>query len=199
MELFERPQDENMLPFGGVAKCFGKIFTDELCRSYFEELEGSIEWRHDEVMMFGKCITTARRVAWVADEGLSYAYSGRSKQPAGWTELLLGLRGKCQVMTGAMYNSCLLNFYHSGGEGMGWHSDDEKSIVPGSSIACLSFGAERKFSFRHKDTREGVSLLLENGSLLEMKGAIQENWQHQLPKSKRVLGPRISLTFRLMR
>jgi len=81
---------------------------------------------------------------------------------------------------------------------LGWHSDDEKSIVPGSSIASLSFGAGRKFSFRHKATRETVSIILENGSLLDMRGATQSHWHHQLPKTRKVAEPRVNLTFRRM-
>jgi alkylated DNA repair dioxygenase AlkB len=81
---------------------------------------------------------------------------------------------------------------------MGWHSDDEREIVPNSSIASLSIGAERKFSFKHKATKETQSLLLQNGSLLEMAGSLQQNWWHALPKSKKVNGPRINLTFRQM-
>jgi alkylated DNA repair dioxygenase AlkB len=148
--------------------------------------------------MFGKRIITARQVAWVADDGISYSYSGTTKQALPWTETLLFLKKSAENRTGASYNSCLLNHYHHGGEGMGWHSDDEKSIVPGSSIAAISLGAERKFSFKHRATKETVSLLLENGSLLDMRGETQKHWLHQLPKSKRISEPRISLTFREM-
>jgi alkylated DNA repair dioxygenase AlkB len=81
---------------------------------------------------------------------------------------------------------------------MGWHSDDEKEIVANSSIASLSLGATRKFSFKHKQSKEIVSINLENGSLLEMKGSIQKNWWHALPKTTKVLAPRINLTFRQM-
>ena len=96
------------------------------------------------------------------------------------------------------YNACLLNLYHNGDEGMGWHSDNEKEIITNSSIASLSIGAQRKFAFKHKLTKETHSLILENGSLLEMKGTIQQHWLHCLPKSKKVQTPRINLTFRQM-
>jgi alkylated DNA repair dioxygenase AlkB len=86
--------------------------------------------------------------------------------------------------------------YHDGNEGMGWHSDDEKEIIPNSSIASISIGIERKFSFKNKSSKETVSIQLENSSLLEMKGAIQKNWLHALPKSKKIKTPRINLTFR---
>jgi alkylated DNA repair dioxygenase AlkB len=100
--------------------------------------------------------------------------------------------------TGSNYNACLLNLYHDGEEGMGWHSDDEKEIVPNSSIASLSFGAERKFAIKHKATKEKHSLLLESGSLFEMLGSFQKHWLHSMPKSKKIIAPRINLTFRQM-
>jgi alkylated DNA repair dioxygenase AlkB len=101
--------------------------------------------------------------------------------------------------TNQKYNACLLNYYHDGMEGMGWHADNEKEIVPNSSIASLSLGANRKFSFKHKISKETISIVLENGSLLEMKGALQKHWLHALPKTTKVVTPRINLTFRQMR
>jgi len=91
-----------------------------------------------------------------------------------------------------------LNLYHDGNVGMGWHSDDEKSIEGNSAIASVSFGAERRFSFKHKQTKETISVLLENGSLLLMQDATQKNWLHGLPKSTKIILPRIDLTFRTM-
>jgi len=198
MDLFANGPQANILPHGGIAIYHGSIFPSEESSRILGDLLTDIPWRHDEVVMFGKHITTARKVAWIADEGVAYAYSGKSRQPAAWTETLLELKTICENRTGAVYNSCLLNLYQDGSEGMGWHSDDERSLAPGSSIAALSLGAERKFSFKHRSTKETVSLILENGSLLDMRGTTQKHWLHQIPKSKRVTEPRISLTFRRM-
>ena len=79
---------------------------------------------------------------------------------------------------------------------MGWHSDAEKNLKKNGAIGSLSFGAERKFTFKHKQTSETVSLFLEHGSLLIMKGTTQTNWQHRLPPSKLIDKLRINLTFR---
>lgn len=163
-----------------------------------DALLDEIEWKADELVMFGKVITTSRKVAWYGDPGLSYRYSGRTKEPLAWTESLLTIKAKVEEVSGESFNSCLLNLYHHGGEGMSWHSDDEPSIVTDSAIASVSFGATRKFVFKHRRSGEKVSLLLEDGSLLMMKGETQRHWLHALPKSKRVPGPRINLTFRRM-
>lgn len=199
MDLFPAGPDANLLPRDGEAYYHGRVFGGDECGRILGSLIADIPWEHDETVIFGKRIVTARKVAWFADGAIPYSYSGTVKRAHGWTELLLGLKREAERRTGAAYNSCLLNLYHHGGEGMGWHSDDEKSIVPGSSIASLSFGAERKFSFRHRDTKEAVSIALESGSLLDMRGGTQAHWQHQLPKTKRVSEPRVNLTFRMMR
>jgi alkylated DNA repair dioxygenase AlkB len=57
-------------------------------------------------------------------------------------------------------------------------------------------GAARRFLFKHKQTTEAEELMLESGSVLVMKGETQKNWLHSLPKSTRVIEPRINLTFR---
>lgn len=196
MDFSEVNPAANLLPCDGEVFHHGRLFPDRDCAVSMSKLLREIPWKNDEVVMFGKRIVTARKVAWYADDGVSYSYSGTTKQAYEWSELLLGLRKAVQEKTGAEYNSCLLNLYHDGGEGMGWHSDDEKEIVTGSSIASLSFGAERKFSFKHKETKETVSLMLKDGSLLDMRGQTQRRWVHQLPKTKKVTEPRVNLTFR---
>ncbi len=199
MDLFREKSTVNLLPHGGEAYYHGSVFAPAEADGILQKLLQEIPWRNDETVMFGKHFVTSRKVAWVADSGLSYTYSGTTKQALPWTETLLHLKSIAEAVTDAAYNSCLLNLYHSGGEGMGWHSDDESSLVPGSSIAALSFGAERKFSFKHKRTKETVSLLLENGGLLDMRGETQSHWLHQLPKTTKVSEARVSLTFRRMK
>ena len=116
--------------------------------------------------------------------------------PQAWTSDLLQMKHKIEQLTGHTYNSCLLNLYHSGAEGMGWHSDDEKELDARAPIASVSLGAQRKFAFRHKQDKTTSSLFLENGSLLIMHPPIQEHWHHSLLKTKTVTDPRINLTFR---
>lgn len=199
MDLFGADPKLNLLPHGGEVCYSGVVFSESESAGLLKHLLEEVPWENDVIEMFGKRIVTARKVAWFADDGISYSYSGSMKIPHEWTPGLLGIRKRIESLTGEGYNSCLLNLYHHGGEGMGWHSDDEKSIEAGSSIASVSFGAERKFSLKHKATKELISVNLENGSLLDMRGDTQRNWVHQLPKTKKISGPRINLTFRKMR
>lgn len=150
-------------------------------------------------MMFGRLITTKRKVAWIGDAGCSYTYSGVQKFPQAWTTELLEIKHQVETLANVRFNSCLLNLYHDGNEGMGWHSDDEKELDPLAPIASVSFGGVRKFAFKHRQDKTNISLFLENGSVLLMQSPTQEFWQHSLTKTKRTVGPRINLTFRAIR
>lgn len=150
------------------------------------------------MVVFGKHIVTKRKTAWYGDSDYVYIYSKTEKKALPWTRELVNLKQIVENLSNTKFNSCLLNLYHDGNEGMGWHSDDEKSIEGNSTIASVSFGAERRFSFKHKQSKKTISVLLENGSLLLMKDATQKNWRHSLPKSTRIIRPRINLTFRRM-
>ena len=188
----------NIINKDGIAIYYGLILNEETLPSIYTILFNKIAWQQDQIMMFGKAITTKRKVAFYADNQIDYTYSSVKKKGLPWTPELIQIKNLIESHTGARYNACLLNLYHTGEEGMGWHSDDEKEIIVNSSIASLSIGAERKFAFKHKVSKETMSIMLENGSLLEMKGAIQQHWWHSLPKTKKVGTPRINLTFRQM-
>ena len=193
--LFE---PENLLPYDGIAIYHGVVFDEQeangICKSLFE----NIPWKNDEVLMFGKKIITKRKVAWYADAGITYTYAGVKKSGLEWTSTLDEIRQKVEAITRAKYNACLLNLYHEGEEGMGWHQDNEKEMVAESSIASVSLGAVRKFAFKHATTNVRLDIELANGSLLDMKGAVQAHWYHSLPKTTRIKQMRINLTFRLM-
>lgn len=199
MELFPPAPETNLLPRDGTVLYHGPILpaaeADELLRVFLH----TIPWKNDEAVIFGKRIITARMVAWYGDSEFPYTYSGTTKCALPWTDELRALKARVETLTGHRFNSCLLNLYHHGGEGMTWHSDDEKSLVPDGCIASASLGAARKFSFKHKRTKETVSLVLDHGSLLEMKGATQTHWLHALPKTAKIQTPRVNLTFRRMR
>lgn len=194
----ERLAPGNLLPYDGVVDYRGVIFSSEESQILHDELLSDIPWKSDEVVMFGKRIVTARKTAWYGDSDFSYTYSGGTKQARPWTTGLARLKSIVGKASNATYNSCLLNLYHDGGEGMGWHSDDEKSLAEDAPIASLSFGAEREFRFKHKRTDDKISILLENGSLIVMRGPTQRHWLHSVPKSRKITTPRINLTFRTM-
>lgn len=186
----------NLLPRDGVVHYFGRIFSKTEADRYFEMLLRTIAWSHDEIFLFGKKIVTKRKVAWYGDRAFEYTYSKTTKKAQAWPSGLLEIKMAATHSSGESFNSCLLNLYHSGAEGMGWHSDDEKELKQNGAIASVSFGAARRFTLKHKKTKEKLSINLEHGSLWLMKGPTQAHWLHRLPTSKKVHGPRINLTFR---
>ena len=198
MDLFSNLVDPsiNLLPNDGIVNYYGPVMDHDAAVAYYNILLKTIEWKNDEAVIFNKHIITKRKAAWYGDSNYAYTYSNSTKYALPWTGELLELKRITEKLTQATYNSCLLNLYHDGDEGMAWHSDDEKTLAKNAAIASFSFGAERKFSFKHKHTKETVSLVLENGSLLVMKGATQTNWLHRLPPTKKIQEPRVNLTFR---
>jgi len=196
MDLFNPNPVSSILPNDGEADYYGKILNAEQSQHYFDQLLQHIKWDNDKAIMFGKLIVTKRKVAWYGDQPFDYTYSKTTKSALPWTKELLELKDIIENKTGETFNSCLLNLYHSGEEGMAWHSDGEKDLKKNGAIGSLSLGVDRKFSFKHKVTKQTVSVLLERGSLLVMKGTTQKNWLHRLPPTKKVKHPRINLTFR---
>lgn len=191
-------QAENILHKDGLANYYKDMLTLKQADAYYSDLLSKIEWKNDEALMFGKRIITKRKVAWYADKPFKYTYSNTTKLALPWTKELVEIKKIIENNTGEHFNSCLLNLYHSGDEGMAWHSDDEKELKKNAAIASLSLGAERKFSLKHKKSKKVVSLVLHHGSLLVMKGTTQSNWLHRLPPTKTVTTPRVNLTFRMM-
>ena len=198
MDLFNQTIDKNKnwLPYEGTVNYYGKLFNKKEANYYFEMLLNTVEWRNDEAIIFGKKIITKRKVAWYGDKPFEYTYSNTTKLALSWTKELLELKTAIEKETGELFNSCLLNLYHNGDEGMAWHSDGETDLKKDGAIGSLSFGAERKFVFKHKERKEKVEIFLEHGSLLVMKDTTQTHWLHRLPPSRKITTPRINLTFR---
>ncbi|MEB2781308.1 alpha-ketoglutarate-dependent dioxygenase AlkB [Algoriphagus sp. C2-6-M1] len=198
MDLFNQDSFEyaNLLPKDGTVNYYGKIMPTTEALSYLDYLWNEIQWKNDVAVIFGKRIETKRKVAWYAEKAFEYTYSNHTKTALPWTKQLLELKELIEKKSGETFNSCLLNLYHNGSEGMAWHSDGERDLKKNGAIASVSFGAERKFAFKHKASKVTVSQVLENGSLLVMKGITQSHWLHRLPPTKLVSKPRVNLTFR---
>lgn len=196
MDLFTADKVINILPFDGITNNHGVFLSKVEADFYFKTLLETIPWEHDQAIIFGKIITTKRKVAWFGEEEFNYTYSKITKKANIWTNELLELKQIVEKESNETYNSCLLNLYHSGEEGMAYHSDAEKMLKKNGAIASVSLGATRKFSFKHKENNHRVDIILEHGSLLVMKGETQMHWLHRLPPSKKVISPRINLTFR---
>ena len=179
-------------------KYIENFFDFDQSQLYMKHLTNDIKWKREKIRMWGKEIVTKKRIAWYADEGKSYTYSGSTFYPVQWNEVLLEIKKRVEQHIRFQFNSVLLNEYKSGEVGMGWHSDDEKELGIDPIIASLSFGANRDFIFKHKTDKsfEKIKIHLKSGSLLIMSGSTQHFWKHSLPKRLKVRDPRVNLTFR---
>ncbi|MCL7987789.1 alpha-ketoglutarate-dependent dioxygenase AlkB [Sphingobacterium sp. lm-10] len=191
-----REETVEYLPQDGSSVYYGTIWSTEEANGFLMELLENIAWKQDEALMFGKRILTKRKVAWYGDHPFEYTYSNTTKRALPWTTLLQRIKQEVELVTGETFNSCLLNLYHDGSEGMAWHSDSESELKKYGAIASVSFGAQRKFAFKHKASKEKIDIQLEHGSLLVMSGTTQQHWLHRIPPTKKIHGPRVNLTFR---
>ena len=173
------------------------FFNAENANFYFEKLQQEVPWKQDKIKLFGKEHFQPRLSAFFAEKNVNYAYSGLKLKPEDFSEEILQIKKSVEKISRLTFNSCLANLYRDGQDSMGWHSDDEKELGKNPVIASVSFGAERIFHLKNKtDKTLKRKISLAHGSLLLMEGATQHNWKHQLPKTKKNIGPRLNLTFR---
>ncbi len=163
---------------------------------YLTHFLESIHWKQEEMKMYGKLVKLPRLIAWYGDNAKSYTSSETELIPEGWTKELVTIKEMLEKTCQTKFNSVLLNLYRNGNDSISWHTDDEKELGENPVIVSVSFGATRKFQLRHKETKERIDIELQHGSVLIMQGALQHYWDHQIPKTKKQVGERISLTFR---
>lgn len=176
---------------------FERFLEPDAADRYFIELRETVSWMQQAITIFGKPQAMPRLTAWHGDPDAVYTYSGLRNVPVPWNVPLTDLRKRVEQAAGVRFNSVLLNRYRSGADGMGWHADDEPELGAAPVIASLSLGAPRLFVMRTKvEKKRSLELRLGHGSLLIMRGASQQNFQHAVPKEKRLHGERINLTFR---
>ncbi len=186
----------HLIQHDGDVYYYPSALTHSQAQCYFDDLITHPNWLCDKFIMFGKLITTQRKVMWVGDKPFLYRYAGATKQAEPWPDSVLAIKTHVETLTRTSFNCCLLNLYHNGSESMGWHSDNERELKKNGMIASVSLGAERIFRFKHKKTKQTQSVVLAHASILTMEGELQSYWQHALPPTKKVDRPRINLTFR---
>jgi alkylated DNA repair dioxygenase AlkB len=179
---------------------FPNFLSQEEADCLFDELLESIPWQQDEITVYGKKYLQPRLTALYGNEGKPYSYSNIVMQPQHWTSSLQKIKLRIESTSEINFTTVLLNYYRNGNDSNGWHADNEKELGKNPIIASISLGAERKFQLKHNtDTTQKKNIILEHGSLLLMKGTTQHFWKHQIPKTKKPIGPRINLTFRVIK
>ncbi|MFE3846743.1 alpha-ketoglutarate-dependent dioxygenase AlkB family protein [Flavobacterium sp. LB3P45] len=176
------------------------FFDKDEGETIYAELINDIPWQQDEIIVYGKKHPQPRLTALFGNEGKSYSYSNIKMQPHPWNLLLQKIKAKVERVSNTNFTTVLLNQYRDGKDSNGWHADNEKELGTNPIIASISFGAERAFQLKHNsDKDQKKSIILEHGSLLLMKGTTQHFWKHQIPKTAKPIGPRINLTFRVIK
>ena len=185
-------------PFlNGELAYYPDVFTIPESNELFIKLIECIDWRQESIFIYGRKVLTPRLTAWYGDPGAVYKYSGVAFDPLPWTDELLVIKSRAEALAKTSFNSVLLNLYRDGNDSMGWHSDDEPELGKNPVIASVNLGESRRFDLRLKaDHKQKQHILLEDGSVLIMKGDLQHHWQHRVAKSAKVINPRMNLTFR---
>lgn len=172
------------------------FFTSAESNALLESFISKLPWESMTIKMFGRDTKIPRLQCWIGDEGCEYRYSGKQLNRQIWNQDLTMIREKIYKELKIDFNSVLANYYRDGKDSMGWHSDDEKELGPNPTIASISFGSERDLVFRNKITKKTLAIPQTNGCLILIDGETQKNWQHSIKKTRKVIGPRINLTFR---
>lgn len=195
--LFESTINLNLE--GADITYYPNFFNTEDSNLYLKNLLKTINWQQDTITVYGKKHLQPRLTAFYADNGKTYKYSNIIMQPHTFKNDLLKIKNKIETKLKIKFTSCLANLYRNGNDGNGWHADNEKELGKNPIIASVTFGAERSFQFKHKTNKLlKTKLTLQHGSLLLMQGETQKNWLHQIPKTKKNIGKRINLTFRII-
>lgn len=173
------------------------FFNDDDSQKLMCALLHDIEWKQEKISLFGKHYDLPRLTAWYGDRDKDYHYSGLILKPLPWIAVLEEIKSKIEPVARVTFNSVLLNRYRSGSDSVSWHSDNEIELGQNPIIGSVSLGQSRQFKLKHKLTRQRKNIELTDGSFLLMEGLTQENWLHEIPKSKDQ-GERINLTFRVI-
>lgn len=188
-----------LLSLDGEVVFYKDFFSNDESDKFFDKLHHETEWQQETIQIFGKRTPLPRLTAWYGDPGKTYIYSGIEQHSKPWTPTLLSIKTRIEKIAKVEFNSVLLNLYRHGRDGVAWHSDDEPELGQNPVIGSVSFGATRRFSFRHKQMKERkIDIDLPHGSFLLMRGETQHHWQHQIPKTTKDVSPRINLTFRII-
>ncbi|WP_271782819.1 alpha-ketoglutarate-dependent dioxygenase AlkB family protein [Aquimarina algiphila] len=179
---------------------YPELFSRNQSDVLFETLLKTIDWQQDNITVFGKTYPQPRLTALYSDNDQSYSYSNITMYPKPFTTELVLIKEKIEPISQITFTTCLLNLYRNGQDSNGWHSDNEKELGKHPVIGSVSLGEERWLHFKNKkDKNQKHKIKLQHGSLLLMKGKTQEYWLHQIPKTKKVIRPRINITFRVIK
>lgn len=148
------------------------------------------------VLIFGKRIPIPRQQVGYGETGTFYRFSGVQLNARPWHPILKKVCDWFSQKYKVPLNFVLVNKYKNGHDYIGWHADDEADLKH-KNIVSLSLGATRRFLLRQKrDHTVKVEYVLGDNDVVVMREPTNAQWQHHVPKMRRVTTPRWNLTFR---
>lgn len=161
------------------------LFDEPQIRAWFDELRAGVQWRAERRPMYDRVVDVPRLVA-------SYALDDPTV-PAP----IQGMRPLVEAFCGVPFTSAGLNFYRDGNDSVAPHGDHVERGPENAPVALVSLGATRRMTIRSKSKpRRVLDHDLEPGSLLVMSYESHLNFEHGIPKTRALVGPRISVAFR---
>ncbi|NNE30749.1 MAG: alpha-ketoglutarate-dependent dioxygenase AlkB [Winogradskyella sp.] len=199
MDLFSQEKQHLILPNAELLYV-PEFFSTTKANQLYNTIESETNWQQEDITVFGKTFKQPRLTSLYSDTDKTYSYSNIVMHPLPFTKTLLEIKSKVELQSQSHFNTVLINLYRDGKDSNGWHADNEKELGINPVIASVSLGESRPFHFKHRTlNEERYKLDLNHGSLLIMKGEMQHYWLHQIAKTKKVIKPRINLTFRKLK
>ncbi|PZR57977.1 MAG: alpha-ketoglutarate-dependent dioxygenase AlkB [Candidatus Meridianibacter frigidus] len=160
------------------------VFSAIEATRLFERLLAIAPWSKETMRMYDKMVEVPRLVAWYRD-------------PEPLPAELQMVRERVGALLSVKFNAVSLNYYRDGNDSVAWHSDHDEELTARPVVALLSLGAIREMLLRTKVLpRRQLRCDLEPGSILVMRGDVQEHWEHHIPKVHRPTSARISVALR---
>lgn len=155
----------------------------------FERLASEVPWRAERRRMYDQVVDVPRL--------LCHYGPGEPLPDPALAEARDALDAMYAPEIGEPLCTAGLCLYRDGRDSVAWHGDTSGRRVKETIVAIVSLGNPRALVLRPR--RPGGPTLryfVGHGDLLVMGGTCQRTWQHAVPKSAAVAGPRISVQFR---
>ncbi len=107
------------------------------------------------------------------------------------------LTGHYASELGEPFTTAGMCLYRDGADSVAWHGDRVgRGRDVDTLVAIVSLGATRPLMLRPRDGGPSVPFPTGHGDLIVMGGSCQRTWDHCIPKTRRPVGPRVSIQFR---
>ncbi len=155
----------------------------------FEELADRVPWQSERRRMYDRVVDVPRLVSFYGD-------TDRLPTPL-FGQAMRALDEHYRPAPQDVFATAGLCLYRHGGDSVAWHGDTiGRGSTEDTMVAIVSLGARRGLAIRPRAGGTSRRFEVGAGDLLVMGGSCQRTFEHAVPKTKRPVGPRISVQFR---